>query len=233
MENDKVVYVDGLRFCRDDRTGYYLNRKHQIRLHRYIWERVYGPIPPGYDIHHKDFNKANNELNNLAMLTEAEHHRVHEEALTEEQKQSRKERFRKNVSEAAKRWHKSSDGREWHKIHAQDSILLSFEKRDLVCQNCGKVYQGTSHTKFCSNACKSAWRRTSGIDDITVTCHACGKEFKKNKNFVNHSRKRNKLLFCSHSCASRYLIAEGIMPCGCHGRRKRPHLLMVQDRLAL
>ena len=104
MEPSKFLFVDGLRFCRDDRTGYYLNRKLQIRLHRYIWERANGLIPPGYEIHHKDFNKANNDLSNLELLTESEHHKLHAEAMTDEEKQVRRERFRRNVGVEAMKW---------------------------------------------------------------------------------------------------------------------------------
>lgn len=37
--------------------------------HRVIWEAFVGPIPEGYQINHKDFDKANNRLSNLELLT--------------------------------------------------------------------------------------------------------------------------------------------------------------------
>jgi hypothetical protein len=46
-------------------------------LHRLIWEDINGPIPEGYIIHHKDFNKLNNDLNNLQCLTKSEHITLH------------------------------------------------------------------------------------------------------------------------------------------------------------
>jgi hypothetical protein len=48
-------------------------------LHRRVWEDHRGPIPPDYDIHHKDHNKLNNDITNLVMLTKADHTRLHAE----------------------------------------------------------------------------------------------------------------------------------------------------------
>ena len=36
-----------------------------------------GPLPEGYDVHHKDFNKLNDRLDNLERLTNAEHLSIH------------------------------------------------------------------------------------------------------------------------------------------------------------
>lgn len=45
--------------------------------HHLVWEQAYGAIPDGYEIHHKDGNKLNNELSNLQLLTRTEHARLH------------------------------------------------------------------------------------------------------------------------------------------------------------
>ena len=47
------------------------------QAHRVIWEEAYGPIPAGYDIHHKDNNPHNNSLDNLMCMTHAEHLALH------------------------------------------------------------------------------------------------------------------------------------------------------------
>ncbi len=44
-------------------------------LHRDVWESVHGPIPDGYDIHHRDHDKTNNDIANLECLPKAEHAR--------------------------------------------------------------------------------------------------------------------------------------------------------------
>lgn len=46
-------------------------------IHRVCWETYCGPIPKGYVIHHKDGDKTNNSIHNLACLTNGEHTREH------------------------------------------------------------------------------------------------------------------------------------------------------------
>lgn len=45
--------------------------------HHIIWEEANGPIPEGYEIHHIDHNKQNNDLENLKLLTTSDHQRTH------------------------------------------------------------------------------------------------------------------------------------------------------------
>src|SRR3990167_10299143 len=56
-------------------NGYYraTGRKKHLSLHRYKWECEVGSIPVDYDIHHKDGDKTNNNLENLECLSKAEH----------------------------------------------------------------------------------------------------------------------------------------------------------------
>src|SRR3990167_4658349 len=43
----------------------------------YVWESNFGKIPVGYFIHHKDHNKLNDKIDNLALVTRAEHLEIH------------------------------------------------------------------------------------------------------------------------------------------------------------
>ena len=45
--------------------------------HRLVWERHHGPIPDGYHIHHKNGDKLDNRIDNLQLLSESAHHRLH------------------------------------------------------------------------------------------------------------------------------------------------------------
>ena len=45
--------------------------------HRVVFEERHGPIPPGYDVHHKDENKWNNDPGNLEALPKTHHRRLH------------------------------------------------------------------------------------------------------------------------------------------------------------
>lgn len=48
-----------------------------IKLHRYIWEKAYGPIPKGYQLHHIDGNKRNYHIENLMLVTQSDHFKYH------------------------------------------------------------------------------------------------------------------------------------------------------------
>ena len=61
----KEIWFNGIKFTKDDKTGYYLNSSIRKRLHRYVWELHYGEIPEGYHIHHIDFDKSNNDISNF------------------------------------------------------------------------------------------------------------------------------------------------------------------------
>lgn len=55
-------------------NGYFARTVEERKyLHRDIWEAKNGPIPSGYEVHHIDENKANNCLENLELLSAAEH----------------------------------------------------------------------------------------------------------------------------------------------------------------
>lgn len=198
VENGDLALIDGLKFRRDKRTGYYLNRKNQVRLHRYIWEKYNGPIAPGFHIHHIDCNKRNNNIENLAIIEKGEHERLHGSMLTEEQKQKMRDNLMENAVPEASKWHGSKDGREWHRQHYEKMKDALYTKTIKICEYCGKEYETINHgnNRFCSNNCKAAWRRESGVDDEIRNCAFCGKEFTANK----YTAKK----FCTRECASKY-----------------------------
>lgn len=68
-----IIY-DGLKFTPNDH-GYYraTTRDKHISLHRYKYEKEVGIIPDGFDIHHIDGNKQNNNISNLECLSKSEH----------------------------------------------------------------------------------------------------------------------------------------------------------------
>lgn len=59
-------------------TGYYgATSGDRHLLHRRMWEDAHGPIPDGWDIHHRDEDKAHNVLENFECLPKAEHTRLY------------------------------------------------------------------------------------------------------------------------------------------------------------
>lgn len=138
--------------------GKYYQRK-GVRLHRVVWEYHNGAIPKGYDIHHKDRDRSNNQIENLELLSEYEH--CHHHMSTEEAK----ERSRKSIEiamEYAKDWHRSEEGRKWHSEHARSIVLTP---KEVVCAWCGEPFMAKMQKKrdmFCCNNHKAAalrWRR--------------------------------------------------------------------------
>lgn len=55
-------------------TGYYADTLDERRLlHRVIWEEVNGAIPEGFDVHHIDRDRSNNQIINLEIMSHSEH----------------------------------------------------------------------------------------------------------------------------------------------------------------
>lgn len=195
-ESGKRAHFDGLMFCRDDKTGYYLNSTIHKRLHRVVYERFFGDIPKGYHVHNVDGDKSNNEPSNLQLLKQSDHQTLHGALLSQEQR----ERMRANINVKARpkacEWHRSTEGRLWHKKHAIE-CAKNMKKKPLQCVYCGGNFESVkSGSKFCSNVCKSAYRRMIGKDNETRICVCCGGEYSVNK--------YAKRLYCSTKCAGVY-----------------------------
>ena len=52
-------------------------RRRQKMEHVLVWERVNGPIPKGYELHHKNDNKLDNRVENLELVDDLTHKRIH------------------------------------------------------------------------------------------------------------------------------------------------------------
>ena len=50
--------------------------------HRYIWEQHNGPIPDGYEVHHKDLDSHNNDIANLELMAVHDHRSYHSKRQT-------------------------------------------------------------------------------------------------------------------------------------------------------
>jgi endogenous inhibitor of DNA gyrase (YacG/DUF329 family) len=42
-----------------------------------MWKAAYGPIPDGFDVHHKDDDPGHNELDNFKLLSRSDHTALH------------------------------------------------------------------------------------------------------------------------------------------------------------
>jgi hypothetical protein len=71
---------NGKKYAQDPATGYYVctTGKKRQRLHVAIWEHEHGmAVPEGCVIHHKDWVKTNNSVENLTCVTVEGHEEIH------------------------------------------------------------------------------------------------------------------------------------------------------------
>lgn len=175
--SEKYQFYNGLKFTRDEKTGYYLNSTRKIR------------------IHHIDFDKSNNSISNLQLLSKSKHKALHGRLCGI---LNVKNGLLDKIRPMTKKWHASKEGSAWHKTHYEAMKDKLYVSKNFTCINCGKKYSSicNGENKFCSNACKSSYRRKSGVDNIEEECVICGKKFTKNK--------YSKTKTCSRKCASKY-----------------------------
>ena len=75
---DQVMFYG--RKYRREASGYYVcTTGDRERLHVRVWRRAHGgcEVPAGCVIHHLDWNKANNNVENLICVTIEEHEKIH------------------------------------------------------------------------------------------------------------------------------------------------------------
>lgn len=182
----------GRKFYQDKKAGYWISVDFpRIRAHRWVWISVHGIIPKGYHIHHKNENKSDNRIENLELIEQGRHYRHH---YTEEKRQFSRELVEK-IRPLTKEWHRSEEGIAWHKYHAAKCKFGNWEPLKYTCQCCSKEYlsKKRSNSRFCSNNCKSKWRRDQGIDNVKIKCLNCGNEFEANK----YAKRK----YCSRKCS--------------------------------
>lgn len=66
---------DGKKFTLRNNRYFSLSNGDRCLMHRYVWQKEKGIIPNGYDIHHIDGNRSNNNITNLECISKAEHTR--------------------------------------------------------------------------------------------------------------------------------------------------------------
>lgn|SRR5574343_37867 len=196
----KQVYFQGERFNKNIRTNYYQHSATGEFLHRYVYKFYKGEIPENYHIHHKDHNKLNNDITNLVCISPTEHSKHHGKYISEATRKKLKANL-DNIRPLTVVWHQSEEGRKWHKEHWFKSLLPSIEQKiDNECRYCKKIYSlqkgKVNKGKFCSNACKSAFRRKSGVDNVQKECVICRAEFTSNK--------YAQIQTCSFSCRATF-----------------------------
>jgi hypothetical protein len=208
VANSEVITYKGIRFRRYPDSPNWAEKSYYTpgiadkqrgvrRLHEEIWIDAHGPIPDGCHIHHDDHDPLNNDLGNLVCLTSEEHAAEHEESWSERSSQPAQLAHLEAIRSLAVAWHRSPEGHDWHVEHGKRT-WEGRESTPRTCEQCSTPFESVTlraDDRFCSNACKSAWRRDAGLDDVDRTCHQCGDVFRVNK----YSGKRH----CSRACGAR------------------------------
>jgi len=135
-------------------------------LHQDVWESHYGAIPEGHHIHHKDHNSQNNDPENLACIPASEHWDEHLEQRREHGSSSGNLEHLAQCREKAAEWHRSDEGRDWHRAVSAGFLDGAREKlrearewrrnnpQDVVCTECGETFKSASgRATICSTAC--------------------------------------------------------------------------------
>jgi hypothetical protein len=170
----------------------YLRYKRKY-CHRLIWEEDVGPIPEGFDVHHKDGNKLNNLLNNLECISKSDHMRLH----AIEGREKRSSRMKKN-SVKVHAWLKTEKGKKF----LSDKAKKQFEmrpKKEYSCEVCSVVFT-SKHTlpvKYCSDNCVMKARRLRNEDMEERHCIICSNPFIINK--------YQKTKTCSKPCRAKHI----------------------------
>ena len=145
-DTEKYKFFNGKRYTRKE-DGHYRGY-HGKYLHRDVWEFYNGKIPRGYVIHHKDLNPENNSIENLQLMSQVEHKKLHNKIRQAEiyiceycgKKFERKHKGKPNrfcCRECCGKWNYENN----HEIR--------------ICKECGKEFSTYkySRTKYCSKEC--------------------------------------------------------------------------------
>lgn len=120
-------------------------------LHREVWKSFWGKIPAGFVIHHVDENKNNNNIENLQLVSRAEHARIHNSDICRFPK-------RKFICQMCGKEYEATDNGK-NKFCSQSCTQKNYAQSHPItktCPYCGKEFS-TRHkkTKYCSSTCAS------------------------------------------------------------------------------
>ena len=206
----ETIDFDGVRYYRYPEAERKSDRRYFRRcgkyLHRAVWQFHNGPIPKGFQVHHKDEDTSNNDVGNLELLTPKQHVAKH---ITPERTEASRKHIER-IRPLTKAWHRSNEGHKWHVEHGK-KVAAGKVPVKKECQRCRAkylVFNPKQQDKYCSSKCRAYARRERGDDDITRICSMCGGEFVINR----YARSK----CCSRYCGGqlRRRKTDGVQPVG-------------------
>ena len=162
-----TVYFDGGLYRRWKSDRYW--SRGGKKLHRDVWSLAFGQIPIGCHIHHKDGNPDNNLLANLECIPASEH--LSETWRSSKSRLPASQHFSETARQKSAEWHRSEEGRLWHRRHAVRSRGWTKWKREpRNCPKCGTEFEclirkGNAQI-YCSHVCKVAAYRERKMGNV-------------------------------------------------------------------
>jgi hypothetical protein len=157
----RTYYWDGRYFAR------HKGLDRAVRAHVEVWTERFGPVPEGYELHHFDRDRRNNDVSNLIVLTTAAHKAMHanDPGVVEHMR-----RVQPLGQEAAKAWHKSEEGKQRHK----EQFLAQMEKIGTkTCNECGAEFTPANfRQRFCVSRCCNRFKRREWRKRQATKCGA-------------------------------------------------------------
>lgn len=187
---------------------------------RWVWEQANGPVPEGHDLHHKNHDRSDDRLENLACKPRSQHQREHREAATPEKPYfgakgpastmwrgqpmcsircascGKTFELRRGESRRRDRAGKRVRRKYCSRVCA---AAAQYHQVAIPCGACGKrfsVRASCQHRKYCSTPCYRLGRRRR----VALVCPVCGKEF----DVVPCRLRRAAVVTCSMRCAHTY-----------------------------
>lgn len=182
----------GKRFYQQ-KDGYWVNSM-PIHAQRWVWINCNGAIPDGMDVHHKDGDKSNNEIENLELLSRSDHLKRHWAEGRYDLIQRREQ------LKEARKWLKTPEGRKKQSIGSKESWnkkkLNPYIKTCLGCDKSFETYQ--KWAKCCDQKCYMRYRRKNRIGFVNKKCWICGNIF--------FSEKHCRIRTCGKECGIKLQI---------------------------
>lgn len=192
--DEKHQEFNGIVFVKRS-DGHY---NYPLRLHQAVYMYHFGEIPEGIHIHHKDIDPSNNEISNLQLMTNSDHHKLHQKLYKKEKViyecVNCGQKF-EGLKHMKRRFCNRRCYANWlNKL----GKLRKYEIR--VCEFCHKNYKtrADSKQKYCSRECVNKATKAGLIirRKESFVCINCGKIFEAVKGGNNK--------FCSTSCNDKW-----------------------------
>lgn len=197
-EPPRVTVIDerhqefcGKRFALRNNDGHFFGKsgRKTTTLHRIVWSHYFGEIPKGFAVHHIDHDKSNNNIENLRLVSLAEHARIHNRGVC----RAPKKIF---VCEYCGKEFEAHDvgANKYCSATCNSKACILRHPLQKTCAYCGKRFTTyKKKTRFCSNSCESRARYADRREERT--CPVCGEVFSVPK--------RSRKIYCSPKCSGK------------------------------